>query len=87
MLENIQQKSVESYFTELNVQEDKKEKVLMAITNMVYKRNQRIIALEKETDSDRRQELLKIIKEKDNLIKEEIRKVLEGEKEEITYDY
>jgi hypothetical protein len=87
MAEDIQQKSVESYFIELEVPEDKKEKVLMAITNMVYSRNQRIIELEKEDDSDQKDYLLKIIQEKEVLIKEKINKVLAGEEEEITYDY
>lgn len=83
----LQQKSVESYFIELEVSEDKKEKVLMAITDMVYKRNQRIIEFEKEIDSDRKKNLLKIIQERDNLIREKISKILEGKEEEIIYDY
>jgi hypothetical protein len=87
MAEEIQQKSVESYFIELEVPEDKKEKVLMAITDMVYSRNQRIIELEKESDIDKKKYLLDIIQEKENLIKEKINKVLAGEEEEITYDY
>ena len=87
MAEDIQQKSVESYFIELEVPEDKKEKVLMAITDMVYSRNQRIIELEKEADIDKKKYLLDIIQEKENLIKEKINKVLAGEEEEITYDY
>ena len=86
MAENIQQKSVESYFVELEVPEDKKEKVLMAITDMIYSRNKRIIELEKVSDIDKKDYLLKIIQEKENLIKEKINKVLAGE-EEITYDY
>jgi hypothetical protein len=87
MGDDIQQKSVEAYFIELEVPEDKKEKVLMSITNMVYSRNQRIIELEKETDTDQRTDLLKIIEEKELLIKEKINKVLAGEEEKITYDY
>jgi hypothetical protein len=87
MAEDIQQKSVESYFVELEVPEDKKEKVLMAITDMVYSRNKRIIELEKESDIDKKNYLLGIIQEKENLIKEKINKVLAGEEEDITYDY
>ena len=87
MVEDIQQKSVESYFIELEVPEEKKEKVLMVITNMVYSRNQRIIELEKEADLDKKKYLLDIVQEKENLIKEKINKVLAGEEEEITYDY
>ncbi len=87
MAEDIQQKSVESYFVELEVPEEKKEKVLMAITDMIYSRNKRIIELERVSDNDKRDYLLKIIQEKENLIKEKINKVLVGEEEEITYDY
>jgi len=87
MVEELQQKSVESYFKELNVPEEKKEKVLMAITDMVYSRNQRIIELQKEKDSEKRVVLSKIIDEKEILIKEKIKKVLEGQEEEIIYDY
>ena len=86
MENDIQQKSVEAYFAELEVPADKKEKVLMAITDMVYSRNQRIIELEKETDSDQKAYLSKIVEEKEVLIKEKINKVLAGE-EDITYDY
>ena len=87
MKEELQQKSVEAYFKELKVPKGKKEKVLMAITDMVYSRNQRIIELEKEADLDKKKYLLDIVQEKENLIKEKINKVLAGEEEEITYDY
>lgn len=87
MSEEIQQKSVEAYFTELEVPEDKKEKVLMAITDMVYSRNQRIIELQKEKDAEQRKNIAKIIEEKEVLIKEKIKKVLEGQEPQITYDY
>ncbi len=87
MGEDIQQKSVEAYFVELEVPEDKKEKVLMVITDMVYSRNKRIIEFEKETNVDKKKYLLNILQEKENLIREKITKVLAGEEEEITYDY
>jgi len=87
MKEELQQKSVEAYFKELKVPKGKKEKVLMAITDMVYSRNQRIIELQKEKDSEQRKIISKIIDEKEVLIKERIKKVLEGQEEKITYDY
>jgi len=87
MKEELQQKSVEAYFKELKVPKGKKEKVLMAITDMVYSRNQRIIELQKEKDSEQRKIISKIIDEKEVLIKERITKVLEGQEEKITYDY
>lgn len=87
MIEEIKQKSVEWYFQELNVPEDKKEKVLMGITDMVYKLNKRIVELEKEGDEYKRKELLKIIDERSVLIKEKITQILEGREDKITYDY
>ncbi len=87
MVEKLVQKSVESYFSELNVPEAKKEKVLMGITDMVYSLNQRIIEHEKEAEAEQKKYILKIIKEKDNLIKEKVSQILEGQDEEINYDY
>lgn len=87
MDKELVQKSVESYFSELNVPEDKKEKVLMGITEMVYSLNQRIIEYEKEAEAEQKKYILKIIGEKDNLIKEKISQILEGQEEEINYDY
>lgn len=86
-MQEIKQKSVEQYFSELNVPEDKKEKILMGITDMVYKLNVRIVELEKETKEDNRKELFQIISERDEFIKEKIRKILEGNEDQIIYDY
>ncbi|HNV97113.1 MAG TPA: hypothetical protein PKL13_02225 [bacterium] len=86
-MEEIKQKSVEWYFQELNVPEDKKERVLMGITDMVYKLNKRIVELEKEGDEYKRKELLKIIDERNALIKEKINQILEGREDKIIYDY
>ena len=83
----MQQKSVESYFVEFNVPEEKKEKVLMAITDMVYSFNQRVIEYQKETVEEKKAEILKIIGEKEVLIRERIDKILRGEEKDITYDY
>ncbi|MCD4704662.1 hypothetical protein K8R66_01145 [bacterium] len=87
MDKEIKQKSVESYFSEFNILEDQKEKVLMAITDMVYSFNQRIIEYQKEIDPENKTKILKIIEEKEVLIREKIEKVLKGEEENITYDY
>lgn len=89
-MENIQelkQKSVESYFLEFSVPEDKKEKVLMGITNLVYKMNQRIIKYEKETDESVKVDLLKIIQENEATIKQVITNTLEGKEGTVNYDY
>ena len=86
-MEEIKQKSVEWYFQELNVPDGKKERVLMAITDMVYKLNKRIVELEKETDEYKRKELLKIIDERSTLVKEKVTQILEGREDKITYDY
>jgi hypothetical protein len=86
-MEEIKQRSVEWYFQKLSVPEDKKEKVLMGITDMIYKLNKRIVEFEKQADSDKKKELLKIIDERDELIIEKITQILEGKQEKITYDY
>lgn len=86
-MEEIKQKSVESYFLEFNVPEDKKEKILTIITNLVYKMNQKIIKLEKEQDESKKIELVKIIEENDSLITNKIKEALEGKIGAINYDY
>jgi hypothetical protein len=85
--QELKQRSVESYFEEFNVQEDKKEKILMAITNMVYKMNQRIIKYEKEIDESKKVDILKIINENEVLIKQKIQDILSGKEDTINYDY
>lgn len=85
--QNFKQKSIENYLSELNVPEEKKEKALMSITDMVYSRNQRIIEIEKETDEDKRSDIAKIINEKDHLIKQKLEHVIGGMEEDISYDY
>jgi len=83
----LKQRSVESYFQEFNIPEDKKEKVLVAITNLVYKMNQRIIKYEKEADEFIKKDLLKIINENEVLINQAIKDILEGKESTINYDY
>lgn len=86
-MEEIKQKSVESYFLEFNIPEDKKEKILAIITNLVYKMNQKIVKLEKEQDEENRVELVKIISENDSLIRNKIKEILDGKIDQINYDY
>lgn len=85
--QELKQRPVESYFEELQVPEDKKEKVLIAITNLVYKMNQRIVKYEKELDQAKKTDFLKIINENDELIKQRIKDVLDGKEDQISYDY
>ncbi|MDD3284806.1 MAG: hypothetical protein PHZ07_04405 [Patescibacteria group bacterium] len=83
----FKQKSIENYLSELNVPEQKREKALMSITDMVYGRNQRIIEIEKEVDEEKREEIAKIINEKDYLIKQKLEQIIDGVEEDISYDY
>ena len=59
----------------------------VSVIEFIYKLNQRIIELEKETQEDKKNELFQIITERDALIKERIRKILDGNEDQITYDY
>ncbi len=86
-MEEIKQKSVESYFLEFNIPEDKKEKILAIITNLVYKMNQKIVKLEKEQDETERLGLIKVISENDSLIRNSIKEILDGKIDQINYDY
>lgn len=86
-MEEIKQKSVESYFLEFNIPEDKKEKILAIITNLVYKMNQKIVKLEKEQDEENRVDLVKVISENDSLIRNKIKEILDGKIDQINYDY
>ncbi|MBU0707332.1 hypothetical protein KKG41_03095 [Patescibacteria group bacterium] len=86
-MDEVIQKSIEQYCSDLKVPEDKREKVLMAVTNLTYERNQNVIALEKINDEEEKKKVVAKITEKDELIKEKITNILEGKEEEIHYDF
>lgn len=87
MPEEIKQKSIEQYSHEMNIPEDKKEKVVMLVTKMVYERNQNVITWEKTSDPEEKKKLESRINEKDDLIKKKINEILAGKEEEAHYDF
>ncbi len=86
-MSDIIQKSIEQYFHELNVPDEKREKIVMAVTKMVYERNRTIVVWEKENDEHEKIKLAERINEKDRLIKEKIGNILAGKEEDGQYDF
>ncbi len=87
MPEEIKQKSIEQYSHEMNIPENKKEKVVMLVTKTVYERNQNVITWEKTNDPEEKEKLEARINEKDDLIKKKINEILAGKEEEVHYDF
>ncbi|KKS42533.1 MAG: hypothetical protein UV02_C0012G0021 [Candidatus Kuenenbacteria bacterium GW2011_GWA2_42_15] len=74
------QKTIDQYLEGLKIDESRKEKILLVITHVVYKRNQNVIGAEAERDSAKRAQFLRSVEEYDQIIRQEIEKVLKGEK-------
>lgn len=78
-MNNICQKTIDQYFEGLKIDESQKEKILLAVTHIVYKRNQNVIGAEAERDSVKKAQFLRSVEEYDQIIKQEIGQVLKGE--------
>jgi hypothetical protein len=85
-MKNISQKTIDQYLAGCKVGETEKEKIVLAITYLVYQRNQNAIKVETEEDADKRSQFLRSIEEYDQIISQEIDKILKGEKGP-TYDF
>lgn len=85
-MKNISQKTIDQYLEGLKVDEGEKERIVLVITSLVYKRNQSVIKAEAEVDLDKKSQFLRSIEEYDQIIDEEINKVLKGETGP-TYDF
>ncbi|MDP3964817.1 MAG: hypothetical protein Q8Q20_04160 [bacterium] len=83
----IHQKSIEHFCHDMKVPEDKREPVLMAMTKSIYERNQYVIRLEKEIDPEAKAKLEREILERDESIKKKIESIVNGETEEIHYEF
>lgn len=81
------QKTIEQYLDGKNVPQGKKEKIILAVTNKVYQRNQNVIKLEKETDKEKQEQFLSSIKEYDEMIDRKIKEILNGKFQEQIYDF
>ncbi len=82
-MNNICQKTIDQYLEGLKVDESRKEKILLAITHIVYKRNQNVIGAEAESDPMKKAQFLRSVEEYDQIIKQEIGKVLKGEEPQL----
>jgi len=87
MPNQISQKTIDQYIDGRDVPEEKKEKVIMAITRMVYKRNQDIVKAESEQDKDRKEQLMRGAEEYEQMIAKKIDEVLDGEQIDGEYDF
>ncbi|MDD5342589.1 MAG: hypothetical protein PHH01_03985 [Patescibacteria group bacterium] len=84
---NFTQKTIEQFFQEYSVPEDKREKVLMSVTPLVYDRNQHVIKWEKAGEEEEKKKIEILIVEKDKAIKQKITDILGGKEVEIPYDF
>ena len=85
-MENLAQKNIDQYLEGRDIDEEKREKVLLSITHMVYSRNQNVIQAEEEKDVEKKKQYLRSIDEYDSMIEDKIKGVLNG-KETETYDF
>ncbi|NMC51813.1 hypothetical protein GYA54_03745 [Candidatus Kuenenbacteria bacterium] len=85
-MKNIGQKTIDQYLEGLKIENSNKEKIVLAITHLVYQRNQKVVQFETESDKEKGAQFLRSIDEYDQLIKDEIDKILKGEKGP-TYDF
>ncbi|MFH1890436.1 MAG: hypothetical protein ABIJ91_02635 [Candidatus Kuenenbacteria bacterium] len=86
-MNNLSQKIIEDYLLEKQVPKDKKEKVILAITDTLYQRNQNVIKMEKEKDKTKCQQFLRSVKEYDNIMDSKTKEILDGQKIDNTYDF
>jgi len=85
-MQNISQKTIDQYLAGLKVSEAQKEKIILAITQAVYQRNQKVVKVEIEQDETKKEQFLRSIDEYDQIIGQEIEKALKGE-EIHPYDF
>ena len=81
------QKTIEEYIDEKKISQDKKEKVILAITDLIYRRNQKVIQLEKDSDDIKRQQYLRSIKEYDDIIGSKIVQIIDGHQIDHAYEF
>ena len=81
------QKTIDQYLETRDFDKDKKEKVLAAITHLVYSRNQNVVKAESEKDDSRREQFLRSVEEYDQIIDQKIDAVSGGKDPEVSYDF
>ena len=85
-MNNLVQKNIDQYLVDKNLADGQREKVLLAITPMVYSRNQNVIKAEEEKDEEKKKQYLRGVEEYDAMIEDKIKEVANG-KEPQTYDF
>ncbi len=85
-MDKLIQKSIDQYLMGLELNAGQRDKVLAAITHMVYERNQNVIKAEQAEDEIKRKQHIESVSEYDQLIEKKIKEVLNGQAE-ITYDF
>jgi len=85
-MDKLTQKNIDQYLDGKRLEEEQKERVVMAITHIVYQRNQNVIKAENESDQDKREQFLRSIAEYDQLIEDRIAGIVDGNNIE-TYDF
>lgn len=85
-MDNLSQKTIDQYLAGKELKSEQKEKVLAAITHVVYSRNQNLVKAEGEDDAEKKKQYLRSVEEYDQMIEDKIGQVLDG-KEVEAYDF
>jgi len=85
-MDQLIQKNIDQYLDGKRLDEEQKERVVMAITHIVYQRNQNVIKAENESNQDKRAQFLRSIAEYDQLVEDKIAGIVDGHNIE-TYDF
>lgn len=85
-MDKLSQKNIDQYLLDKNLNEEQKERVLLAITPIVYQRNQNVIKAEAENDEQKRKQYTRSVEEYDQIIEDRISEALDGKAVEI-YDF
>ncbi|OGG87477.1 hypothetical protein A3B87_00045 [Candidatus Kuenenbacteria bacterium RIFCSPHIGHO2_02_FULL_39_13] len=85
-MNKLTQKNIDQYLDGKQLDQEQKERVVMAITYLLYQRNQNVIKAENESDEDKLKQFLRSIAEYDQLIEDKIALIINGKNVE-TYDF
>jgi hypothetical protein len=85
-MEIPRQKTIDQYLIGREMDDEQKEKAVLAITKIVYDRNQNVIKAEVENDDEKKKQFLNSVREYDEIIEGKIGEALDGKKIE-NYDF
>lgn len=80
--QEVKQKPIIHYLQEEEVPEKYREKVLLAVTRLVYERNQEAIEYQKTKEEVRKKEILDSLRESDKIIREKIHRIMENKEDD-----